>query len=257
MSNEVNVPSIDLNSDVGELPEALEDADQERLVLLVSSINIACGGHAGDEHSMLAYLQMAKAAGIAAGAHPGYPDRRHFGRVDVDISPEALNESLLAQLELIDSLAARAGVRIGHVKPHGALYNRAARDPSIAAAFADVISRWRTGVVLVGLAGSPGLSVWGERGFRTAAEAFVDRRYEPDGSLRSRAHADSLITEPAAAADQAASIVVRGAVRTVDGSEIAVSAETLCIHSDTPNALAVVRAVRARLEDEGLEIRSF
>ena len=170
---------------------------------------------------------------VAVGAHPGYPDRANFGRVEMALTAAEITETVYEQIKLLE----RTGAKLTHVKPHGALYNVAAKKPAVASAIADGVARWNPATVLVGLAGSKALDVWRERGFRVAAEAFADRRYEADGSLRSRQFADALITNPDEAAVQAVRLVREG------------RAQTLCIHSDSTGAvqttMKVVRALRA------------
>ncbi len=218
-----------LNSDVGERPEALRDGSEEQLLCLLDWANIACGGHAGDEQSMEEVVALCRRHGVQVGAHPGYADRENFGRKPMDLPAEAVAQTVSDQVRLLDAVARGHGLEVWHVKPHGALYNQAARDPALALAIADGVGRWRRDVVLVGLAGSVMLRVWREAGFSVAAEVFADRRYEPDGSLRSRQHPDALITDPEEAARQ----VLRFE-----------TADTVCVHSDTPHALAIARAVR-------------
>jgi UPF0271 protein len=243
---------IDLNCDMGELPEAIADGTQEALMPSFTSVNIACGGHAGDEHTMRATVEQALRCKVAIGAHPGYPDRANFGRLELNMSSEAVAKSVWEQLRVLAGVAARCGAQLTHVKPHGALYNQAVHRRQLAEAIAQGVARWRSDLVLVGLAGSPMLGVFREAGFAVAAEAFADRRYEPDGTLRSRRHDDALIRDPAEAARQALSIVVRGTVTARDGTEVAVSAHTLCIHGDTPGAQQIAARVAQTLREVGV-----
>lgn len=248
---------IDLNADVGERPEALSDGSEEALLRVVTSANVACGAHAGDEATMAAVVALAARLGVAAGAHPGYPDRAGFGRDSLGMTPAAIEDSVFKQVRRLAESAAPAGCRVVHVKPHGALYNDAARDPEIAAAVARGVSRWSTGVVLVGLAGSAMLDVFREHGFDVAPEAFADRVYEGDGTLRSRRLADPLITDPARAASQAVRIARDGVVRAADGSEVRVRARTICVHGDTPGAAAIAAAVRDALRAAGVRLAAL
>jgi 5-oxoprolinase (ATP-hydrolysing) subunit A len=245
---------IDLNCDMGELPEAIADGTQEALMPSLTSVNIACGGHAGDAQTMQITIAQALRWKLAIGAHPGYPDRANFGRLELNLSPEAIADSVYEQVRALAEIAARSGVRLTHVKPHGALYNQAAPNRQLAEAIAKAVARWGRDVVLVGLAGSPMLDVFREAGFPVVAEAFADRRYEPDGTLRSRKHPDALIRDPAEAGRQALSIVQRGAIVTVDGSEVAVNAKTLCIHGDTPGAPEIAATVAQTLRDGGITL---
>ncbi len=192
---------------------------------------------------------------LAIGAHPGYADRANFGRLELDLSADEIAESIFEQVSKLGEIAAKCGARVGHVKAHGALYNQAARDAAVAKAIADGVVRWRRDVVLVGLAGSVMLEAFRRAGFSVAAEAFADRRYEPNGSLRSRKFADALILNPADAAAQALHIAQAGRVAASDGSEIRVEAQTICIHGDTPGAVKIAAAVGERLKNAGIELR--
>ncbi len=245
---------IDLNCDMGEIPNAVFDGTQESLMPSLTSVNIACGGHAGDAQTMKATVEQALRWHLAIGAHPGYADPANFGRVELHVPPEEIADSVYEQVRALAEVAAGCGASLTHVKPHGALYNQAASDRALARAIADGVARWRREVVLVGLAGSPMLDVFRERGFRVAAEAFADRRYEPDGSLRSRKFDDALISDPAEAGRQALSIAERGRVLACNGTEIAVDAQTICIHGDTTGAPEIARVVAQRLRQAGVEL---
>ena len=244
--------TIDLNCDLGEDPGAWS-RDLE-LLDLVTSANIACGGHAGDQESMHRAVRAAAERGVAVGAHPGYPDREHFGRRELELAPAVLAVSIAEQVAALAAVARAEDVALRHVKPHGALYNRAARDPLVAAAIAEGVARVDRTLSLVGLAGSRCLEVWREVGFETVAEAFVDRRYESDGSLRDRRHGDALLGDPGAAAAQALGIARDGWALATGGERLALAAETLCLHSDTPGALAIATAVRRTLLDGGFAL---
>jgi UPF0271 protein len=245
--------TIDLNADVGELPELAET--EEALLHVVTSVNVACGGHAGDDASMERLVRAAAARGVAIGAHPSYPDRAGFGRRVMELPPDLLAGTVAEQVAALLAVARRSGVRLSHVKPHGALYNAAARDAAIARAIADGVARVASGAVLVGLAGSPMLEVFAQAGFAVAGEAFVDRGYEPDGSLTPRGRPGALKATAKDAAKQALSIAVRGEVVASDGTSVLVDARTLCLHSDTPGSAEFARAVAARLREAGVELR--
>ena len=246
--------SIDLNCDMGELPEAIADGTQESLMPALTSVNIACGGHAGDEETMKATIEQALRWKLALGAHPGHPDRANFGRLELQMPAEAIADSVFEQVRALDEVAGRNGVGLAHVKPHGALYNQAVRNRVIAKAIATGVARWRHDVVLMGLSGSQMLEVFREAGFAVAAEAFADRRYEPDGTLRSRKFDDALIRDPEEACRQALNIVQLGIVIACDGSEVPINAQTLCIHGDTPGAPAIAAAVAKTLKQAGVEL---
>jgi len=248
------VKTIDLNCDMGELPEAVASGAQEALMEYVTSANIACGAHAGDESTMRATIEQALRRGVAIGAHPGYPDLENFGRVSLELSWGEIAHAVYDQLRVLDEIARALGARITHVKPHGALYNDAARDPAVARGIAEGVARWNLDVTLVGLAGAVMLDAFREAGFAVAAEAFVERRYEPDGSLRARRFADALIHSAEEATRQALDIVERGQVTAWDGTPVPLAAQTLCIHGDSPAALEIGRAVRAALEGAGVRV---
>jgi UPF0271 protein len=224
--------TIDLNCDMGELAEG---SIEEALMPLITSANVACGGHAGDRGTMLRTVRLAARYGVAVGAHPGYPDPANFGRVEIPLAPEAIADTVYEQ---IMRLADMADVR--HVKPHGALYNVAVKNETVARAIAAGVARWRRDTVLVGLAGSPMLENWRSQGFAVAAEAFADRRYEPDGTLRSRRYSDALITDPSEAASQALRFARAGTARTI------------CIHGDTPGAAGIAAEVARVLREAGI-----
>jgi UPF0271 protein len=228
--------TIDLNCDMGELEDAAHEA---ALMEHITSANIACGGHAGDDATMERTARLALERGVRIGAHPGYPDRANFGRIEMPLSPAEVEETVIEQIARLDAIVKRFGGEILHVKPHGALYNIAVRNGDVANAIGAAVARWNGAVALFGLAGSPMLDVWKGMGLRTVGEAFADRRYEADGTLRSRKFADALITDPAAAAAQA--------VRFARGG----TAQTICVHGDTPGAVEILRACRAALRGPG------
>jgi UPF0271 protein len=240
---------IDLNCDMGESPEAIADGTQEALMRSITSVNIACGGHAGDEETMRTTIEQALRWKVAIGAHPGYPDRANFGRLELKLPLNEISASIFDQVKALADVAARCGTRVVHVKPHGALYNQAVRNRELAAAIAEGVARWSRDIVLVGLAGSPMLDVFREAGFEVAAEAFADRRYEPDGTLRSRKFEDALIRNPGEAAWQALGIAERGLVIASDGSQVEVKAQTICIHGDTPGAPEIAATVARTLRE--------
>ena len=245
---------VDLNCDMGELPELLADGSQEALLQFVTSANVACGGHAGDEAMMRATIEQALRHGAAIGAHFGYEDRDHFGRVALPLTEVEIRDSVYRQVTALAAVAERFGARIAHAKAHGALYNEAAKHAGIARAIANGVKRWKHDVVLVGLAGSVMLDEFRAAGFRVAAEAFADRRYEKDGSLRARKFRDALLDHPAQAAEQAVRIAEGRGVLTRENEVVALEAQTICIHGDTPGAARIAEAVRAALKAAGIEV---
>jgi UPF0271 protein len=241
--------SIDLNADVGE-----GDYPDEVLLGIVTSCNIACGGHAGDADSMAATIAVAMRRGVAIGAHPGYPDREHFGRRSGYVAAEALYETLAAQTSDFALIAAELGAAVTHLKAHGALYHDASRDQQLAECVARVAAELPGRVALVGPPGSA-LEVAAIRlSLPFIAEAFVDRRYRDDGSLVPRTEAGAVLDDAGDAVAQALSLAREGRVVTVSGKRIAVRADTLCIHGDTPGAEGLAAAVRAGLERQAVRV---
>lgn len=249
--------SIDLNCDMGESDDSAQVAVDLALMGIATSVNIACGGHAGTPPSMERTVQASLARGVAIGAHPSFIDRANFGRTDHDLPPAEVEQLMLDQIQALCDVARRAGARLTHVKPHGALYHAAMTRMPIADAIARASRRVDPALILVGLAGAAGLDRWRDAGCPVAAEAFADRRYEPDGSLRARSKPDALITDSQLAARQAVSIARGHGVTAIDGSLVAIRADTICIHSDTPGAVVLAGFIRKELEREGVKIRRF
>ena len=243
--------SIDLNADLGE--GAPYD---EELLGIVSSANIACGGHAGDSDSIAATVRSAIANGVAVGAHPGYPDREGFGRESGFMQGDALYESLTGQVTLLADAAAQMGARLSHVKPHGALYNDAVKDRELADIIARVTAEAPGEPAFVGMAGTELEHAAERHGLTFIAEAFVDRAYEADGTLVSRKEPGAVHEDMAVATTQAVRLAEDGCATARNGDEVQVRADTLCIHGDTPGAAEKARAVRDVLESHGVEIRA-
>ena len=243
--------AIDLNSDLGE-----GDAYDDELLAIVSSCNIACGGHAGDAESMARTVLVAIENGVRVGAHPGYPDRAGFGRESRFLAGDALYESLTEQVEALADVAAELGTRLTHVKPHGALYNDAVGDSELSDIIARVTSEVPGSPALMAMANTEMQKAAERHGLAFIAEAFVDRTYESDGTLVSRKEPGAVHGELSVATTQAVGLATRGQVTARDGEIISVEADTLCIHGDTPGAAEAARAVRDVLESHGVEIRA-
>jgi 5-oxoprolinase (ATP-hydrolysing) subunit A len=239
---------IDLNADVG------EGFDDDPLYDIVSSVNVACGGHAGDTDTMMRACDLAKARGVTIGAHPGYPDRETMGRATMTLPLTDIKALVLEQIETLTRVARRHLSAIKHVKPHGALYNEAAVDPVLALTIAEAVREAHPMLRLVGLAGSSLPAAGREMKLAVGDEAFADRRYLKDGTLAPRVRADALIEDPSAAAAQAVALAQGRPIETVDGTSFTVQATTICVHADTPGALEIARAVRAALESHGIGI---
>ncbi len=227
--------TIDINCDMGEIPALLKDGTQDRLLNYVTSVNISCGAHAGSPVTIEQTIRAAKAQNVKIGAHPGYPDPANFGRVALNMTPGQIADTVYQQLVTFEEIADHCSATIVHVKPHGALYNLAVKDRIVAQAIADGIRRWRKAVPVMGLAGSQMLDVFRQAGFTPLAEAFADRTYEADGTLRSRQLAGAMIHDSAVAAAQALNLAQSGTV------------DTICIHSDTHGSVAIAAAVHAAL----------
>ncbi len=243
--------TIDLNADLGE-----GESQDVELLGIVTSCNIACGGHAGDAQSMEATIREALANGVAVGAHPSYPDRESFGRRTHFMSGEQLRAAVIEQLHAIHRVASALGAPIVHVKPHGALYNDAADDIALAQTVVRAIESLPDSPMLFGPADSA-LEIAAEsHGVAFVAEAFIDRAYRPDGRLVSRSEPHAVHSDLAAIARQAVSLALEGRLISQDGEVILVRADTLCIHGDTLGAVKAARVVRQALRDEGVEIRA-
>lgn len=245
-------PVIDLNCDLGE--GASQD---EALMPLVTSANIACGAHAGDEATMRATVALARRHGVAVGAHPGFSDREHFGRRELALPPAEIVALVRMQVETLRMIARAEGVVLKHVKPHGALYNRAARDAAVADAIAEAVAGVDGGLWLYGLAGGELLKAGKARGLRVASEVFADRTYQADGSLTPRNRPDALIGNVADAAAQALRMIRERRVRATDGSDVSITADTVCLHGDGADAVEFARGLRAALAQADVTVRAL
>lgn len=249
---------IDLNCDLGEglgVWNLGEPGTDDALLEVVTSANVACGFHAGDPAIMAARCSTAAARGVAVGAHVGYRDLVGFGRRRLDVPPDVLLQEVAYQVGALQAVARTVGARVGYVKPHGALYNRVVHDEEQALAVVAGVAGTDPGLALMGLPGSAVLRHAEAAGLRTVTEAFVDRGYRADGTLVPRGRPGALVTDPEEAAARAVRMVRDGVVASVDGGDVPVVAESLCVHSDTPGAVPVARAVRAALEAAGVALR--
>jgi len=242
---------IDFNCDLGE--GCGEDA---AILPSISSASIACGMHAGDPSTMEATIALCLAHGVAIGAHPGYPDREHFGRRDLDLRSAELRATLVYQLGALQALVRAAGGRLQHVKPHGALYNRAAVDRTTADVVVDAVHAVDPSLRLYALAGSRLAEAGREAGLAVVEEAFVERRYEADGTLAARSRDDAVIDDVEEAAEQALSILRQGQVRARTGELVEVRAQTLCLHGDRPDAARFAARLRTALESAGHRVKA-
>lgn len=249
--------TIDINSDLGERPEALVDGSEEALIGNISSANIACGGHAGNDETMAQVVRLCLKHGTSIGAHPGYPDRKNFGRMEMNLPAEETERLMFEQVRSLMDLAEDLGASVRHVKPHGALYNGAVKNKALAESIGMGVRRANKSLILVGLAGAQMLEVWRDLGMKVAGEIFADRRYEPDGRLRHRSQPDALITDPAVAVTQVMTFVRQGFVVAVDGTRVPLEAQTICVHGDTPNAAVIAAAIRRSLEGDAFRVESI
>ena len=253
----MNEVCIDINADLGESHESPANGTDFELMRYITSANVACGGHAGDERTMRETVIAAKKLNVAVGAHPGYPDRANFGRLESPMAAAEIEASVRDQIAALSAIAQSLGVTLVHCKPHGALYHAANKSAEIAAAIGRAVLESDEQLIMVGQAGSSALTVWESMGLSCAAEAFADRAYEPDGTLRKRTLAGALLDDPARAAQQAWDIATRHVVVATDGSELRVAASTICIHSDTPGNVAIARAVKERIIAGGVQVRAL
>ncbi len=244
--------TIDLNADLGE-----GVGDDAGMLDLVTSANVSCGVHAGDPFTVRRTVADAAARGVTVGAHPSYRDREHFGRRALDVPAEELVADVTYQLGALTALAQASGTRIAYVKPHGALYNTIVHDEVQAAAVVEAVAAALHGAAVLGLPGSAFLRRAADAGLRPVTEAFADRAYTAEGTLAPRSLAGAVLHDPDAVVAQAVRIATEGWARTIDGGQVGVEAASLCVHGDTPGAVALARAVRAALTDAGVTIAPF
>ena len=249
--------AIDLNSDLGEGYGAWKMGDDAAMLGIVSSANVACGFHAGDPLGILATLREAAARGVAIGAHVSYPDRVGFGRRPMDVASAELSADVIYQIGALQGLCAAAGTRVTYVKPHGALYNTIAGDARQAAAVIDAIKAIDPALILMGLAGAPILAQARAAGLNTVAEAFADRAYTPAGTLVSRREAGAVLHDPDLIAARMLRLATEGVIEAVDGSTLHLQADSICVHGDSPGAVAMARQIRETLVQAGVTIAPF
>jgi len=245
------LPTIDFNCDLGE-----GCGSDAAIVPLISSASIACGGHAGDAASMAEAVELCRRHGVAIGAHPSYDDRPGFGRHDMDVAADAIAALVTAQVASLADACDKAGARLRHVKPHGALYNRAARDPAVAIAIATAVHAFDPNLILYGLSDSCLTAAGTAAGLRVAHEVFAERRYDADGRLAPRGTPGAVIESQEDALAQVRSLIDDGVVVARDGTPVHLRADTLCLHGDRPDAAAFARSLRQALEAASVDIRA-
>ena len=247
--------TVDINCDMGESFGRWELGDDLAVMPFISSANIACGGHAGDASVMRRTLRLAVEHGVSCGAHPGFMDLAGFGRREIPVTPAEAADLVLLQIGALQAIATSEGFSLRHVKPHGALYNMAARDTALGEAIAQAVASFDRALVFFGLAGSPMLDAGRRAGLTVAAEGFADRSYEPDGSLTPRSIAGSVIHDVEAVVTRACRMVRQSRVTARNGSEVTLKVDTICVHGDTPGAAGLAAALRSGLRREGIEVR--
>ena len=250
-------PHIDLNSDLGESYGAWRMGDDATMLDIVSSANVACGFHAGDPSGILATLEQAAKRGVVVGAHVSYPDRVGFGRRNMDVTSAELTADVIYQIGALQGLARAAGTRVAYVKPHGALYNTIAGDARQADAVIAAMLALDPALVMMGLAGAPILDRARAAGLPVVAEAFADRAYTPQGTLVSRREAGAVLHDPDTVAARMLRLATEGVIEASDGSTLTLQADSICIHGDSPGAVAMAQRVREVLVEGGVQIRGF
>ena len=248
---------IDINSDLGESFGAYTIGNDAGLMKAITSANVAAGFHAGDPSVLRETIRMAKANGVAVGAHPGFPDLVGFGRRELNVTPAEAEDFVLYQVAAVAGVAAAEGVKIQHVKPHGALFNMAVRNPELSKAIARGVAAYDRSLILFGLPGSEILRAGRDAGLRVAAEVFADRAYEPDGSLASRRKPGSVIHDATAVVERAVRMVKDGTVVAIDGTVVTLEADTICVHGDTPGSDELAAQIRAGLRAAGITVKAM
>lgn len=249
--------TIDLNCDLGESFGAYTIGMDEEVIPYISSANVACGYHASDPVVMAKTIALAKKAGICVGAHPGFPDLMGFGRRNMNVSPAEAKAYMTYQMGALAAFCTSAGIKMTHVKPHGALYNMAGKDEKLAAAVCEAIREYDPELVLLALSGSKMIEAAGRIGIRTANEVFADRAYEEDGSLVARTKPGAMITDEEEAIARVIRMVKEGKVTAATGKDIEIQADSVCVHGDGPKALEFVKKISAELQKEGIRIQPF
>ncbi len=248
--------SIDLNSDLGESFGAYKIGRDEEVIPLVSSANVACGFHAGDPTIMAKTVNLCKDSNVAIGAHPGFNDIVGFGRRNMNVSPEDVKNMIIYQVGALDAFCKASGIKLQHVKPHGALYNMAAKDANLARAICEGIYEYDSSLILMGLANSEMIAKAKEIGLPFAAEVFADRAYEDDGTLVARTKPGAMIKDEDEAVSRVIGMIKNRTVKSINGKEIEICPDSVCVHGDSEKALVFVRKIRAALEKEGVAVKN-
>jgi UPF0271 protein len=247
---------VDLNGDVGEAASGGPAGQDPALMPHITSANVACGFHAGDPGVMRATVALAREHGVAVGAHPGFPDPKGFGRRELQFSPRNVEDFVAYQVGALAAIAAGQGVRLQHVKPHGALFNMAVRDAALADAIARAAAVIDRSLILFGLPGSEIVAAGKRAGLRTASEGFADRAYQPDGTLVPRDRVGAVIHDVDAVVPRVVRMVREQVVEAIDGSRVPLALDTICVHGDTPGAADLAARIRAALSEAGIEVKA-
>lgn len=251
------MPVIDLNADLGETTNGIAVADDHAMIQLVTSANVATGFHAGEPHTIAATVRAAAERGVSVGAHIGYNDPANFGRTNMDIDSAQLADEVLYQIGALDALARRYGTRVTYVKPHGAMYNTIVHHTDQAHAVIDGIHAFSSDIAVMLLPGGVAVDVAETKGLRVIREAFADRNYNPDGTLVSRTQANAVVTDPEFVAARVRQVAETGSITAIDGSVVKVDADSVCVHGDSPDSVALTRSIVEALRADGIEIKSF
>jgi len=241
---------VDLNCDLGEGMQT-----DEQIIPLITSANIACGFHAGDIDTMKRTIELCLQHNVTIGAHPSWPDKENFGRREMQLPLTELYTIIIEQLNIISTVAKEQGVKLHHVKPHGALYNQSAKDSLIASTIAKAVKDFDPSLILFGLSGSHSITEAKKQGLKTASEVFADRSYQDDGSLTSRSQPNALIEDESKAFDQALQMITQQTVTTISGKTISIIADTICLHGDGNNAVTFAKAISTALKQAGIDIK--
>ncbi|HWW85561.1 MAG TPA: 5-oxoprolinase subunit PxpA [Vicinamibacterales bacterium] len=248
---------IDINSDLGESFGAYKIGHDAGLMKSITSANVAAGFHAGDPSVLRETIRSAREQGVAVGAHPGFPDLAGFGRRELHVTPREAEDFVLYQIAAVAGVASAEGMKLQHVKPHGALFNMAVRDPELSAAIARAVAAFDRSLILFGLPGSEILVAGRAAGLRVAAEVFADRAYESDGSLASRRKPGAVIHDPAAVVARAVQMIEKHTVTAIDGKAVNLEADTICVHGDTQGSDTLAAQIRAGLERAGITVKAI
>ncbi len=249
--------TVDLNCDLGESFGAYTIGMDEAVIPYVTSVNVACGWHAGDPLIMDKTVALAKKHGVAVGAHPGFPDLMGFGRRPMTVTPQEAGAYVKYQVGALLAFVKAQGLELQHVKPHGALYNMAAKDEALATGICEAIASVDKNLIFMGLAGSVMLEAAKKAGLKTASEVFADRAYNDDGSLVNRKLSGAVIHDPVVAVERAVKMAKEGKVISINGKEISIQADSICVHGDNEQAIELVSKIRKALEGAGIEVRSL